>query len=118
MKMIDITTVLGSELKSRTSARDFAKYLRNMQIEEAQVDFSHVKSVSRSFMDEFYYLLVRKDNAQGVRLVLSNMDIQVQEFLKAVTVTADAPRKTATPDDARFLNPSTVQQLSEYLAAL
>ena len=118
MKTIDITTVLGSELKSRTSARDFAKYLRNMQIEEAQVDFSHVKSVSRSFMDEFYYLLVRKDNAQGVRLALINMDGQAQEFLKAVTVTADAPRKTATSDDARFLNPSTVQQLSEYLAAL
>lgn len=118
MKTIDITTVLGCELKSRTSARDFAKYLRNMQIEEAQVDFSHVKSVTRSFMDEFYHLLVRKDNAQGMRLVLINMDVQAQEFLKAVTVTADAPRKTTTSDDARFLNPATVQQLSEYLAAL
>ena len=30
MKTIDITTILGSELKSRTSARDFAKYLQNM----------------------------------------------------------------------------------------
>lgn len=118
MKTIDITTILGSELKSRTSARDFAKYLQNMQIAEAQLDFSHVKSVTRSFMDEFYHLLVRKDNAQGVQLTLINMDRQAQEFLKAVKATADAPRKSAAPDNARFLNPATVQQLSEYLATL
>ena len=41
MKTIDITTILGNELKSRTSARDFAKYLQNMEIVHAQVDFSH-----------------------------------------------------------------------------
>ncbi len=118
MKTIDITTILGSELKSRTSARDFAKYLQNMQIREARVDFSHVKSVTRSFMDEFYHLLVRKDNALRVQLELMNMDVQAQEFLKAVKLTSDAPRKTQGPDDARFLNPANVQQLSEYLATL
>jgi len=118
MKTIDITTILGSELKSRTSARDFAKYLQNMEIREAQVDFSHVKSVTRSFMDEFYHLLVRKNNAQGVQLELMNMGEQAQEFLKAVKLTADAPRKTVAPDNARFLNPATVQMLSEYLATL
>lgn len=118
MKTIDITTILGSELKSRTSARDFAKYLQNMEIREAQVDFSHVKSVTRSFMDEFYHLLVRKDNTQGIQLELTHMDVQAQEFLKAVKVTADAPRKTAALDNARFLNPATFQQLSEYLSAL
>ena len=118
MKTIDITTILGSELKSRTSARDFAKYLQNMQIRAARVDFSHVKSVTRSFMDEFYYLLVREGNAQGAQLELTNMDMQAQEFLKAVTLTSTAPRKTSRPDDARFLNPESVQQLSEYLASL
>lgn len=118
MKTIDITTILGAELKSRTSARDFAKYLQNMELRQVQVDFSHVKSVTRSFMDEFYHLLVRKDNAQGVQMELINMDIQAQEFLNAVRKTADAPRKAAKHDNARFLNPATVQQLNEYLATL
>lgn len=118
MKTIDITTILGAELKSRTSARDFAKYLQNMQIVEAQVDFAHVKSVTRSFMDEFYYLLMKEGNALGVQLELVNMDVQAQEFLKAVKQTADAPRKVVPQGDARFLNPATVQQLSEYLATL
>lgn len=118
MKTIDITTILGAELKSRTSARDFAKYLQNMQIVEAQVDFAHVKSVTRSFMDEFYYLLVKEGNALGVQLELVNMDVQAQEFLKAVKQTADVPRKVVSQGDARFLNPATVQQLSEYLATL
>ena len=118
MKTIDITTILGSELKSRTSARDFAKYLQNMQISTAQVDFSHVKSVTRSFMDEFYYLILREDNAQGVQLELTNMGQQAQEFLQAVKVTADAPRKTMVSDGARFFNPATIQQLSDYLATL
>ena len=117
MKTIDITTILGSELKSRTSARDFVQYLKNMQIRQAQVDFSHVKSVSRSFMDEFYHLLLRKDNAQGVQLELKNMGEQAQAFLQAVTVTADAPRKRVAPDGARFLNPATVEQLRKYLAS-
>lgn len=118
MKTIDITTILGSELKSRTSARDFAKYLQNMQIHEANVDFSRVKSVTRSFMDEFYYLLLRKGNAQDVQLELTNMDEQAQAFLKAVQQTAEAPRKVTQPGNARFLNPATVEQLSEYLSTL
>ena len=118
MKTIDITTILGRELKSRTSARDFAMSLQNLDIREAQVDFAHVKSVTRSFMDEFYYLLAKDGNARGVRLDLVNMGEQAQEFLKAVKLTSDAPRKTMAPDDARFLNPATVQQLNEYLATL
>ena len=117
MKAIDITTILGSELKSRTSARDFAKYLQNMEIREARVDFSHVKSVTCGFMDEFYHLLVRKDNAQGIQVELTHMDVQAQEFLRVVKMTADAPRKTAALDNACFLNPATFQQLSEYLSA-
>ena len=118
MKSIDITTILGSELKSRTSARDFSKYLQNMQIREAQVDFVHVKSATRSFMDEFYHLLMRKDNAYGVQLKIVNMDVQAREFMKAVKATSDAPRKVVAQDNARFLNPSTVQQVKEYLAKL
>ena len=42
------------------------------------------------------------------------MDVQAQEFLKAVKVMADAPRKTVARDNARFLNPATFQQLSKY----
>lgn len=99
MKTIDITTILGSELKSRTSARDFA----------------HVKSVTRSFMDEFYYLLVKNGNAQGMQLEIVNMDEQTQEFLEAVKATADTHRKKVASNDARFLNPATIQQLNEYL---
>lgn len=118
MKTIDITAVLGSELKSRTSARDFAKYLQNMKICDAQVDFAHVKSVTRSFMDEFYYLLIREGNTQGVQLELINMGLQSQEFLKAVKITSDAPHRISAQSDARFLNPSTVKQLNEYLAGL
>ncbi len=118
MKTIDITTILGSDLKSRTSARDFAKYLQNMGIAQVEIDFTHVKSVTRSFMDEFYHLLLRDNNAQGVQLEIINMDEQTQEFLKAVKKTADAPRKMVAPDDARFLNPDTLQQLSEYLTTL
>ena len=118
MKTIDITSILGAELKSRTSARDFAKYLHNMGIDHAQVDFSRVRSVTRSFMDEFYHLLVREDNAHGVQIALSGMGTQAEEFLKSVRVIADASRKVIAPDNARFLNPATPQQLSEYIAGL
>lgn len=117
MITIDITTVVGNELKSRTSARDFAKYLQNMNIREALVDFAHVKSVTRSFIDEFYYLLMSEGNVQGVHLKLINMGLQAKEFIKAVRFTANAPRRVVS-GDASFFNPSTVKQLNEYLAAL
>lgn len=118
MKTIDITTILGTELKSRTSARDFSTYFRNMQISQANVDFSNVKSVTRSFMDEFYNLFIRKDNSMGLQVNLQNMNEQVTEFLKSVERTSKQPRTIAQPANARFLNFTTVSQLNEYLASV
>lgn len=59
-----------------------------------------------------------KDNAQGIQLKLTNMDIQAQRILRAVKETADAPRKTVVSDGPRFFNPATIKQLSEYLTTL
>ena len=117
MKTIDITTILGAELKSRTSARDFATYLRNMKVTEACVDFSRVNSVTRSFMDEFYQLLL-KGRSLDTSIVLSGMGEQADAFLKSVERTSVSPRPVVDNSNARFVNLQTVEQLSEYLESI
>ena len=119
MKTIDITTILGTELKSRTSARDFAAYLRNMRMKEVGVDFSRVNSVTRSFMDEFYQLLLKADNNLKATVLLQNMNQQAEAFLKSVEQTSAHPRPVANKEsNARFVNLQTIQQLNEYLASI
>ena len=118
MRTIDITTILGAELKSRTSARDFATYLSNMKIVEVMVDFSRVKSVTRSFMDEFYQQLLKKDKTLNSIIHLQGMNEQATAFLKSVELTSSRPRSSVDSSDARFVNLQTVQQLNEYLASI
>lgn len=118
MKTIDITTILGAELKSRTSARDFAMYLRNMNVTEACVDFSRVNSVTRSFMDEFYQLLLKDGRSLDTSIVLSGMGEQANAFLKSVERTSVSPRPVVDNSNARFVNLQTVEQLTEYLESI
>lgn len=118
MKTIDITNILGTELKSRTSARDFAIYLRNMQMDEVCVDFSRVNSVTRSFMDEFYQLLLKTGNSLNANIQLQNMNEQVETFLNSVKQVSARPRPAIKTPNARFVNLQTVQQLNEYLASI
>lgn len=119
MKTIDITTILGTELKSRTSARDFAAYLRNMKVTEAYVDFSRVKSVTRSFMDEFYQLLLKADRVRYTTLILQNMNQQTEVFLESVKQSSNHPRPVIDEgSNARFVNLQTVQQLNEYFESI
>ena len=118
MKTIDITNILGTELKSRASARDFATYLRNMQMNEVCVDFSRVNSVTRSFIDEFYQLLLKAGNSLNANIQLQNMNEQVETFLNSVKQVSVRPRPVITMSNARFVNLQTVQQLDEYLASI
>lgn len=118
MKTIDITSILGAELKSRTSARDFAAYLRNMQMSEVCVDFSRVNSVTRSFIDEFYQLLLKSDNSLKANITLRNMNKQTETFLKSVEQTSAHPRSAINVSNARLIYLQTVQQLNEYLASI
>lgn len=119
MKTIDITTILGTELKSRTSARDFATYLQNMRVDDACVDFSRVNSVTRSFMDEFYQLLLKEGKALAANILLINLNQQAEAFLRSVEQTTSHPRSAIkTSANARFINLQTVQQLSEYLESI
>lgn len=118
MKTIDITAILGTELKSRTSARDFAAYLRNMQMSEVCVDFSRGNSVTRSFMDEFYQLLLKADNSLEVKILLQNMNKQADAFLKSVKQTSVHPRSFVEVANARLINLQTVEQLNEYLCSI
>ena len=117
MNTIDITTILGTELKSRTSARDFATYLNNMNVKEACVDFSRVNSVTRSFMDEFYQLFIKPDKTQFL-IHLSGMNQQTEVFLKTVEHTSERRHSYENTSGACFISISNEQQLNEYLASI
>lgn len=118
MKTIDIAAILGTELKSRASARDFATYLRNMQMNEVCVDFSRIHFVTRSFMDEFYQLLLKVDKNMSTSVHLHNTNEQVEAYLKSVEKTSARPRPVVRIPNAHFVDLQTVQQLNDYLASI
>lgn len=89
-----------------------------MEVKEAYVNFSRVNSVTRSFMDEFYQLLLKMDNSSNVRIQLQGLNQQAEAFLHSVERTATCPRPAIDVAGARFINLQTIQQLNEYLASI
>lgn len=79
MKLIvDITKVLSSDLKSRFAVNDLLLYIKNTESEYVVVDFSDVKFATRSFVDEYYNVIMR-DQSPNLKIETINIpeDIQV-----------------------------------------
>ena len=90
MQTIDITAILGPDIKSRVSAQDFQQYVINTGADDVVVDFSNVKFATRSFMDEFYNRFL-KDGAQ-TRVNVVNMPEELEQVLCAVKNTQFRPK--------------------------
>ncbi len=117
-KVIKISTVLGNNLKSRVSVRDFSYFLKGEQAEEIVVDFSGVNYITRSFADEFYNQFL---NPNGT---LSGLNVKIQNVSSAIMPFFDAVRKTQHSNRVAQFNPQngihlkfdTVQQVEDYIS--
>ena len=80
--IIEITTILSADLKSRYAVSDLLLYIKNMGCESAVVDFANVKFATRSFIDEYYNAIMKSQN--GIKIETINIPEDIQYIFEAV----------------------------------
>lgn len=87
MKTIDIAQILSPDLKSRMRAQDLKLLMVNSGEDAFELDFSHVKFATRSFMDEFYNLFLKDPKANAFSVTVTNVPEDIKAMLDAVSRT-------------------------------
>lgn len=87
MKTIDIAQILSPDLKSRMRAQDLRLFMENSEDNEFVADFANVKFATRSFMDEFYNLFLKKPTINPFNVKVVNMPEDIKAMLDAVSRT-------------------------------
>ncbi|MCC8114636.1 MAG: hypothetical protein LIP03_11750 [Bacteroidales bacterium] len=60
VRIVDITTLLGQDLRLRNTVVDGLLYVNNCDEDKVVIDFKNVKFATRSFIDEYYNTFVLK----------------------------------------------------------
>lgn len=74
---IDIATLLKPDLMSRFAVADLLLYIQNTGSESVVVDFADVKFATRSFVDEYYNVIMHNQSSINIETVNIPEDIQV-----------------------------------------
>ena len=79
---IDITTILSADLKSRYAVNDLLLYIQNTGSESVVVDFAGVKFATRSFVDEYYNIIMQHQS--DIMIETMNIPEDIQMIFDAV----------------------------------
>ena len=74
---IDITTILRQDLKSRYAVSDLLLYIKNTGCKSVIVDFANVKFATRSFVDEYYNIIMQHQSYIMIETMNIPEDIQM-----------------------------------------
>ena len=113
MKTIDIAQILSPDLKSRMRAQDLKLLMVNSGEDAFELDFSHVKFATRSFMDEFYNLFLKDPKANAFSVTVTNVPEDIKAMLDAVSRT-QVNVKVIPPDTPEVIFKS-VDEMMKYL---
>lgn len=115
-KIIDITQFFSNDLKSRSVARELRDMIINEKSTRVKINFDSVNFITRSFMDEFYNVIVTNKNFD---IELINLSPEMEAMLDAVKSTQHKSKKTTekkiSGTDLKF---STISEANKYLEAL
>lgn len=115
-KIIDITELFSKDLKSRSVARELRDMIINEKSTRVKINFDSVNFITRSFMDEFYNVIVTNKNFD---IELINFSPEMEAMLDAVKSTQHKSKKTSEKKvsgaDLKF---STISEANKYLEAL
>ena len=73
---IDITRILSQDLKSRLAVNDLLLYIENTESDCVVVDFAGVKFATRSFVDEYYNVIMKNQSSIKIETINIPEDIQ------------------------------------------
>lgn len=74
---VDIATLLKPDLMSRFAVADLLIYIHNTGSESVVVDFAGVKFATRSFVDEYYNVIMKNQSSINIETINIPEDIQV-----------------------------------------
>ena len=74
---VDIATLLKPDLMSRFAVADLLIYIHNTGSESVVVDFAGVKFATRSFVDEYYNVIMKNPSSIKIETINIPEDIQV-----------------------------------------
>lgn len=114
MRTIDITSILGPDLKSRVAVQDVLLFAKNTGDKDVTVDFSNVLFATRSFMDEFYNTFVKVNCEFPVSL--TGLSDDMAYMLKVVSTTQDKPKKMETAGEVTYC--TSMEELQRCLATI
>ena len=116
MKTIDIAQILSPDLKSRMRAQDLKLLMLNSGEGAFELDFSHVKFATRSFMDEFYNLFLKDPKANAFSVTVTNVPEDIKALLDAVSRTQ--VKATVIPADTPEVTFKDVKEFMNYLSTV
>ena len=116
MNTIDIAQILSPDLKSRMRAQDLRLYIQNSGADVVELDFSHVKFATRSFMDEFYNLFLKDARANNFTVKITNVPEDIKAMLDAVSRTQ--VKTTVIPSDTPEMTFKSVDEFLKFLSTV
>lgn len=116
MKTIDIAQILSPDLKSRMRAQDLRLYIQNSEADAVDLDFSHVKFATRSFMDEFYNLFLKDAKSNNFSVKISNVPEDIKAMLDSVSRTQ--VKTTVIPSDSPEVSFKDVNEFIQYMSTI
>lgn len=84
--VVDITTLLAQDLKSRYAVKDLLLYIENTGADAVVIDFSNVKFATRSFIDEYYNVIMKELSAK-IEVDTINVPEDIQMIFDSVAKT-------------------------------
>lgn len=113
---IDIAKQIGQNLKSRVLVRDFYDLILNLKVESLVLDFRNVRFASRSFMDEFFNVILESND---FKTILIHVSPELQTMLDTVRETQHRPKnyklKRKSDNVETF---SSIAEINEFLSSL
>jgi len=112
---IDITTILGFDLKSRSTVGDLSLFIENTNAKDVAIDFGKVEFVTRSFIDEFYNTFLKNKNSM-IHIALVNVSDDIQRVLDVVSQTQH--KKKEISKKSSVVTFSNIDEVNHYLKTL
>ena len=106
--VIDITTLLSADLKSRYAVNDLLLYVNNTDGDDIVIDFSNVKFATRSFIDE-YYNVIMKNSSSEKKITTINIPEDIQYIFNTVQKTQHKEKNIKL--DAKVIKCDTFKEL-------
>lgn len=116
MRTIDIAQIISSDLKSRMRAQDIKLMIENSEVDAVVMDFQGVKFATRSFIDEFYNLFLKKSEVNTFSVELINVPSDIKAMLDAVSRTQ--VRANVIPSQSQEVFFKDVKEFMNYFSTL